>query len=413
MMRSGGALVAGAVSLLVVSLAAAPALDAQQRDPYTATLHFGTGLINIPVAWVSPTNADVWLQTSGKNIDYAPDLNFATRWNTNISIDTHWLGRFSIGASAYSQNPEWGFFGQALLVRPGQFAFLPGLAVGVRNVGKFDHQDRFLIGHDIALNPVDSTYDRGPGSLYEGFKTAPTFYGVATQEFAVGAAGASLSVGYGSGLFSDDGDLGDAYNEKGTIAEGLFLGGRVAFHPSLNTTVTLLAENDGWDWNAGIVGDWRGLSLGIYGTELEEGSKSCSGPDDGFCNVYNYTKLNIALGYSGNIIDISRGVILRTRITELEREAQRLRAEITARERRISGLESALRRAQAGELAEIERRRQELEGQIQEERDAIRRATERLEQLERGQRPPPTPPPAPPPTPPATQPAGGTTTTSF
>jgi hypothetical protein len=41
----------------------------------------------------------------------------------------------------------------------------------------------------------------------------------------------------------------------------------------------------------------------------------------------------------------------------------------------------ALRRAQAGELAEIARRRQELEQQIQEEREAIRRATERLEQL--------------------------------
>ena len=119
--------------------------------------------------------------------------------------------------------------------------------------------------------------------------------------------------------------------------------------------------------------------------------------------MYNYAKLNVSLGYSGNIIDISRGVLLRTRITDLEREQQRLRQEIAARERRIRGLEVTLREAQAGELREIARRRTELEQQIQQERDAIRRAMERLEQLERGQRPP-TPPANPPANPPAQPP---------
>jgi hypothetical protein len=153
-----------------------------------------------------------------------------------------------------------------------------------------------------------------------------------------------------------------------------------------------MAENDGWDWNAGLVGDWRGITLGIYGTELEEGSRDpgkCS--NEGLCRVYNYAKLNVSLGYSGNINDIRNGVILRSRISELEREQQRLRAEVTSRERRIAALETSLRRAQAGELAEIARRRQELEGQIQEEREAIRRATERLEELERTRQPPPPP----------------------
>jgi hypothetical protein len=78
-------------------------------------------------------------------------------------------------------------------------------------------------------------------------------------------------------------------------------------------------------------------------------------------------------------------------VTELTREQYRLRAEIANRERRISALEVALRRAQAGELADIARRREELERQIQEERDAIRRAEERLQNIER--RPPPTTPP--------------------
>ena len=405
-LRSARAPLRGA---LVASLALVPALAAQQRDPYPATLQFGTGLINIPVAWVSPRNADVWVQTSGKVITHfepEAEMNFATRWNTNASIDTHWLGIFSVGASAYSQNPEWGLFGQALVLRPNQLGVNPGIAIGVRNVGKYDREDRLLVAHDIALDPSDSSYKEVEAFYARGFKTMPTIYGVATQQFSLASWGASVSVGYGNGLFSDDGGLGASYNTKGQIAKGLFLGARVAGHPTPNTTLSILAENDGWDWNAGIVGDWRGVTLGLYGTELEEGSKDLSKcPIQALCRVYNYRKLNVSLGYSGNIIDISRGVLLRTRITDLEREQQRLRQEIAARERRIRGLEVTLREAQAGELREIARRRTELEAQIQQERDAIRRAMERLEQLERGQRPPTTPPATPPP-PPGAGPGG-------
>ena len=146
--------------------------------------------------------------------------------------------------------------------------------------------------------------------------------------------------------------------------------------------------------------DWRGISLGVYATEIEEGGR---GPfSEGFY-LYNYVKPNVSLGYNGNIVDISHGVFLRSRITELTREQLRLRAEIDARERRIRGLEVALRKAQAGELADIARRRQALEAELQQERDAIRRATERLRDLQAG-KVPPTPPPAPPPTPPSNPP---------
>ena len=390
----GTAIITGA---LVAALALPSALSAQQRVPYPATLQFGTGLINIPVAWVSPINSDIWIQTSGKVIEHyiePSEMNMSTRWNTNLSFDTHWLGRFSVGVSAYSQNIDWGFFGQALLIKPGQFANVPSIAIGVRNVGSYDNEDRLLVGHDIRLDPNDSTYNQETGVFYDDFSTAPTLYGVATQEFSSGSMwSGSISLGYGNGLFSDDGELGDDYNLKGQIAEGLFFGGRVVAQTSPNTSISLLAENDGWDWNAGIIGDWRGITLGIYGTELEEGSRNPSKcPNiEALCRIYNYAKMNVSLGYSGNIIDISRGVLLRTRISELEREQQRLRSEIASRERRIAGLEAALRTAQAGELAEIARRRQELEQQIQEEREAIRRATERLEQLERQRQPPPPP----------------------
>jgi hypothetical protein len=388
-MRSGAALSIGA---LAASLLCAPVVEAQQGAAYPGTMQFGTGLINIPVAWISPTSADLWFTTSAKQITHAPDpdaMNFANKWNTNLSIDTHWLGRFSVGVSAYSQNPEWGFFGQVLVLRDGQFPFLPGVAIGFRNLGKYDHEDRLLVGHDIELGP-NGEYEEVVSGFADGFDTSPTFYGVATKGFAVGPANASVTLGWGNGIFSEDGGLGDAYNRKGQVAEGLFFGTRVAFTPSPTTTITVLAENDGWDYNAGVVLDWRGVYLGAYATEIEEGSKS---PSKGaLYRVFNYTKPNVVLGYSGNIIDISRGALLRTRVTELEREQGRLQNEINARERRITSLEGQLRRAQAGELAEVAKRREALEQQIQEEREAIRRAEERLRQLQEGQQRPTNPP---------------------
>ena len=395
------------LAAIVATLAVVPAAYAQEgNEPYPATLHYGTGLINTPVAWVSPVSGDGWFNISGKRIQYygAADASFATQFNTNVSLDTHWAGRFSLGISAYSQNPEWGFFGQAVLLKDNQVSFLPGIAVGVRNLGPYEHEERFLIGHDIILNETTGEYEEAV--VNENFKTAPTFYGVATKDFVLSSMNArlpatrmSLSVGYGNGLFSDDGETGATYNEKGTIASGLFLGTRVVMHPTLNSTVTVLAENDAWDWNAGVVFNWRGLSAGLYGTELEEGGRE----NEDQPQIYNYTKINFALGYSGNIFDIARGVILRTRITDLTREQQRLRMDIAARNRRIAGLEVTLRQAQAGELSDIARRRAELEQQINEDREAIRRATERLNEIER--RGTPIPPTTPPPTqPPPTQP---------
>lgn len=390
--------------------ATAPAAGAQQVDPYAQTLQFGAGYINTPAAWVSRRTADSWFTLSAKDLPSFGDPSknsLASRLNTNLALDTHWGGRVSIGASLYSQNPEWGAFGQALLIRDGDLGFLPALAIGARNIGRYKHEDRFLIGHDVALDSA-GTYDEVVGKRYLSFKTSPTLYAVMTKDIplsdysAGGRTSMSLSVGYGNGLFREDGGLGDQYNNSGTLARGLFLGSRFVFHPSANSSLTLLAENDAWDWNAGLVAEWRGVTIGLYGTELEAGGRD--GEAEGF-NVYNYTKFNFSVGYSGNVRDISRGVVLRSRITELTREQGRLRAEVASRERRIKRLEGELASARQGELARLESRRQQLETQVQAERDAIKRATDRLKELEQsGGRPPAAKPTTPPTSPPPREP---------
>jgi hypothetical protein len=381
-----------------------------QVAPYPQTLYFGSGYINTPVAWISRRSADSWLTIGAKDLPSFGDPSknsMASRLNTNLALDTHWAGRVSVGASLYSQNPEWGFFGQALLLRDGDAGFLPALAVGARNIGKFDHEDRFLIAHDVALDSTGS-YEDIVVSRYEKFDTSPTLYAVLTKEIPLsaysenGRMGMSVSLGYGNGLFREDGDLGDQYNNSGTIAKGLFLASRFVTPLSANSTLTVLAENDGWDWNAGVVAEWRGVTVGLYATELEAGSRD--GAEEGF-NVYNYTKFNFTLGYSGNVRDISNGVVLRARITEMSREQHRLRGEIASRERRIAKLEGELAEARSGELARMDQRRRELEAAVQAEREAIKRATDRLRELEQtGGKPPATKPPTPPP---AAKPPGG------
>ena len=364
---------------------------AQQLDPYHQTLYFGTGLVNIPVAWVSPRSFDSFFAITGKNLPTYDngEQSFASRWNTNVALDVHLFGRLSVGAVAYDQNPDYGFFAQALLWPEQVGSFLPSIAVGARNIGGGKHQDRFFIAHDIAYSGTG--YDKIIDPRYQDFSTAPSWYGVVSKQFALTpltgrlqGSQLGLTVGFGNGVFSEDGGLGEAYNRRGTIAKGLFLGTRFTTHPSLNSSLDFMIENDGFDYNVGAVYDWRGLSIGAYATEVEEGGKNASG-----FKVYNYTKFNASVGYSGNIIDISRGVLLRSRITELTREQQRLTAEIEQRGRRIRGLEVALRRAQAGELAGMAQRRADLERTIQEEREAIRRAEERLRGIQQGQPNPP------------------------
>ena len=162
------------------------------RSPYPVTLRYGTGLMDIPMAWVSPNTGDIWLDRlrhRSAGLRQPVRLSFSDRWNTNFTIETHWMKQFSVGFSLYSNNPEWGFFGQCHRPQrgPGD-SWKPTVAVGFRNLGPYTHEERLLIGHDVIIDsgggttPVDPLWSKG-------FKTAPTFYAMATKDWKSGKTG--------------------------------------------------------------------------------------------------------------------------------------------------------------------------------------------------------------------------------
>jgi hypothetical protein len=358
-----------------------------EPDPYPASLDFGTGLIDIPVAWVSPNSSDFYLSYGAKRIPSQKVDNGSafSYWNGNVALDTHWLNRFDVGVSVYSNNPEWGLFGQLLLLRDGQFAsFLPAIAIGARNVGPDPHEERFLIGTDVTVDSLGHQHETTP-FYFKGFNTAPTLYGVATKSIAFHTAALSsisLTLGGGDGLFSQEGGLGADYSRSGPVVRGMFFGARTVSHPTTNTTISLVGENNGFDYNAGVVGGWRGLSLGVYGSELQYGSARSAAS----LNIYNYRKANVSFSYSGNFRDVAHGHWLRTQISELEREQQLLKAEIAQREETIKRLQVRLGKLQGGDLGNADAERARIEQELEAERQAIQKANERLKQLQ-GEKP--------------------------
>src|SRR5215216_5945584 len=92
----------GATWLMVACATAAAASHgrAQQVDPYPQTLQFGAGFINTPAAWVSRRTADSWLTLAAKDLPSFGDGasgSVASRLNSNLALDTHWMGRVSVG----------------------------------------------------------------------------------------------------------------------------------------------------------------------------------------------------------------------------------------------------------------------------------------------------------------------------
>src|SRR5687768_3382188 len=252
------------VAAAVVALVAAAPAGAQQE--YPATLYWGTGLIDIPTAWVAPLTGDFFINYSGKRFEPDPTktkINYSNSLNSQLVFALSGWGRVEAGYAAFSSNPEWGFFGKAMLLREddyrdrvGAIRWMPSFAVGIRNVGPYKHIDRFGIGYELLEpTPGDPDFRHEPDELHAALETSNSFYGVATKGFSLAEIrpswpdiNLSFTAGYGSGLFSDDGGIADyGTHNRG----GLFYGIKTDFNPAPNVTLSLMAEDNSWDYNLG------------------------------------------------------------------------------------------------------------------------------------------------------------------
>jgi hypothetical protein len=405
------------VAAAIVALVAAVPVDAQQE--YPASLYWGTGLIDIPTAWVAPLTGDFFINYTGKTFEPDPTrqkINYSNSLNSQLVFSLSGWGRLEAGYAAFSSNPEWGFFGKAMLLREedyrdriGAARWLPSLAVGIRNVGPYEHIDRFGVGYRLVPPAVsgDPDFTHEPDSLHANLETSNSVYGVATKGFSLAEIrpswpdiNLSFTLGYGTGLFSDDGGIPGYGNHD---RNGLFYGVKTDFNPAPNVTLSLMAEDNSWDYNIGASAVYRGLRAGLYLTELGGGSPEPL-PDDpvGIADdaslVYGYQKVAFTLGWQSNLYALLRGEFLQSRAAALERQRQALLAEIAERQQRVAALELEINRYEAQNLLELEQRRVQAEEELRAEREALRALEERLRRIETlGPPPRPTPPPTTPP----------------
>lgn len=396
-----------------VAMAVLAATPARAQQTYPNTLYWESGLVDIPVAWVSPLSGDFTVAYSGKRFTPDPNatkIDYNDKLNSQLVLSGSLFGRLEGGFAAFSSNPEYGFFGRALLLRNEDserfgFAhwFIPAVALGVRNVGQYPHIDRFGIGYNL-LPPSDGTPNANHqvDSLHTRFNTNNTYYAVATKEFSLQdirtsfpAIDFSLTYGYGNGLFKDDGGLGKRYAQHAT--GGSFYGAKIDWNPFRHLTMSLMGENNAWDRNAGAVLDYRGLRAGVYVTEIGAGSASPTGVgESGY--IYNYQKTAFTFGWQSNIYALLRGDVLQRKERAMIRQRDLLVAEIAKRQQRIAGLELEINQFEAQGLLDLQQRRAAAQVQLRDEKDALQRLQDRLKRLEaQGTVPPAASPTTPPP----------------
>lgn len=420
---------AGALPLAVLAvLTLARPVFAQEEFPQT--LNWGSGLIDIPAAWVAPLTGDFALNWSGKSLQTSPAVplyhsSLDAKGALQISLFRH----VELGMSVYSGDFQHGFYGQFLLLNQQDFGggnarWLPSIAVGMRNIGPYKHIDRLGLGYSRTLVPGAGTAPViAVDSLHRDFSTGNTVYGVATKSFSLSDlrsswpdVGVSLTLGYGNGLFSNHGSLAQRLYAADATG-GLFYGIKTDFHATPNTLFSLMAENNAWDFNVGTSVSFRGLRATVAVTELASGSAHITAGSPATA-LYRYPKINVSLGWQSNIFALLRGDVLQNREAELRKRRDLLLAQIDQKQVRINRLQGEIKRYEAQNLLELEERRAQAQTELQTESEALHRLEDRLRRIEAEQGvstpPPASPPAAAPANPPAaaTPPATGNSSTT-
>ena len=104
---------------------------AQAQQTFPQTIYWGSGLVDIPVAWVGPIPGDFAINYGAKKFDIDPttsSINYSNKLNSQLVFSISGWGVVEAGWAAYSSNPEWGFFGRGLIINQQSLRSRGGLA---------------------------------------------------------------------------------------------------------------------------------------------------------------------------------------------------------------------------------------------------------------------------------------------
>lgn len=290
--------VASRVGVAVAALVVLSQSAAAQSFRMPSTLRYGSGLIDVPTAWVLPhmgvtatfsamalsSENPVVLTKDGKRLTKTdPDEFSKTAMDGSIAIG--FMNRLELGASVQHFAPEQdggnmlGAFARLSLFSTERF----GVAAGTRYVTSPSYGEGDLVPGRLGY-PDYRLLDS------DELKTNLSPYGVATAKVVSSeSAKLTLTAGYGIGMFAEGEDL-DFYAENAT--GGIF--GGAALHLALGNgrLVHLMGEHNGFDINAGVQADLGAFRVGAFAHGLT-GSGSVPEADGGGTSTYLSQKFGV------------------------------------------------------------------------------------------------------------------------
>ena len=231
---------------------------AAQSNRYSTTLRYGSGILDVPVATVLPhltitaTYSGFGLARHGSHGSGWPDggrdgRRKGTRWLSDGSVAIGLFDRLEAGATL--QQLAEARDGGSLVGGFGRLSLLP------RSLRRL----HLAVGARYVTSPsIGGPYIVATAEL-PGVEAMPFDYDM------------TVSAGWGGGLFSAGGDP-DFHRE--TITGGMFAGS--ALHVNLGTAagVSVMAEFNGFDANAGVRIDFGGVQVGAFSLGMNHDGSS-------------------------------------------------------------------------------------------------------------------------------------------
>lgn len=295
-------------SMVALFFLAAPSASAQ-APTFGNTLRYGSGLLDVPVAFVLPhmrvqagysgfwTNVDrsVLVGAAGEETGFAPGGRF---YHDDGSLAVGIFDRAEMGVSIQSLgSPDsggdmWGIFGRLNLLQPrGQ-----GIAVAVG--GRYLTRPDFGDGLTRASGRLGFP-DRRLVRRFEGsdrpMRTRLSLYGVATAQLRgfdasrIPENDLVLSLGWGGGMFR--GSSGADFYGDGS--NGWFMGASSHWRLGDDAVFLFMAEHNGFDVNVGMRADVSGASVGVHVLGANHPR-----PAGGYTSGYRSPKLGFSVSLS-------------------------------------------------------------------------------------------------------------------